>query len=184
MSKAHDILGISPNATEEQIKIAYKRLTKKYHPDLNKSPDAKEKFIELNNAYKELTNQEPMNIFDLMIDIIEVFGVWFSFGLMGWFGNKIKLLNKLFFKVLINQKKINVNDITKHFERVLNNQVDIKERIPKPEDYDNDFYIRLSYNIRNQFHPKFISKLPEYWQLFVYDKMRELISRLKRAKRK
>jgi len=49
----YKILEIEKNASEEEIKLAYRRLAKKYHPDLNKSdPQAKEKFIELHEAFK------------------------------------------------------------------------------------------------------------------------------------
>ena len=43
-------LGVRKNATKEEIKAAYKKLAKQYHPDLNKSPDAAEKFKEINEA--------------------------------------------------------------------------------------------------------------------------------------
>lgn len=46
------ILGVSPDASDEEIKKAYRTLTKKYHPDLNpNNPDAERKYAEINNAY-------------------------------------------------------------------------------------------------------------------------------------
>lgn len=53
MAKEKDyykILGVGKNATKEDIKAAYKKLAKQYHPDLNKSHDAAEKFKEINEA--------------------------------------------------------------------------------------------------------------------------------------
>ncbi|GAH21653.1 unnamed protein product [marine sediment metagenome] len=48
----YNILEIKKDASEEEIKLAYRRLAKKFHPDLNKTdPKAKEKFIELHEAY-------------------------------------------------------------------------------------------------------------------------------------
>ena len=46
----YKILGVSRNATKEEIKSAYKKLAKQHHPDLSKSPDAAEKFKEINEA--------------------------------------------------------------------------------------------------------------------------------------
>jgi hypothetical protein len=57
--KYYDILGVRRDASEDDIKIAHKRLSKKYHPDLNKKPDAKEKFIKVQNAYEKIINQSP-----------------------------------------------------------------------------------------------------------------------------
>ena len=57
-------LGIESNATKEQIKKAYKRLAKKYHPDLNKSKDADEKFKEINEAAAVLADDEKRTKYD------------------------------------------------------------------------------------------------------------------------
>jgi len=48
------VLGLSSQATDRDIKKAYWSLSKKYHPDINKSSDAKEKFLEINEAYHYL----------------------------------------------------------------------------------------------------------------------------------
>jgi hypothetical protein len=55
MSKLYyKTLGISANSGIPEIKSAYRRLAKKFHPDLNKSPDAQNKFILVNEAYEFL----------------------------------------------------------------------------------------------------------------------------------
>ncbi len=60
-----DILGIPANAGEAEIKSAYRRLAKRYHPDLNKEPGAREKFLEIRKAYDFLIktpfqNSQPL----------------------------------------------------------------------------------------------------------------------------
>jgi len=61
----YKILEVEEDASEEEIKLAYRRLAKKYHPDLNKTdPKAKEKFIELHEAYDTLINSVRRKIYD------------------------------------------------------------------------------------------------------------------------
>jgi DnaJ-class molecular chaperone len=52
----YQILGISSNATISEIKLAFRQKAKELHPDMNKSPDASEKFILLTEAYEYLIN--------------------------------------------------------------------------------------------------------------------------------
>lgn len=48
------VLGVSPGATEEEIKKAYHKLVKVYHPDLNKAPDAVAQFQQLTASFEAL----------------------------------------------------------------------------------------------------------------------------------
>lgn len=57
-------LGIEISATKTEIKQAYKRLAFKYHPDVNKMPDAHERFIEINEAYLILSDDEARARYD------------------------------------------------------------------------------------------------------------------------
>ena len=54
-----EILGLKPGASKHEIKSAYRRLSKKYHPDVSKDPQAKEQFIRITEAYKFLTDVGP-----------------------------------------------------------------------------------------------------------------------------
>lgn len=54
------ILGVSRDASEEDIKKAYRRLAKQYHPDVNKEPGAEEKFKQIQNAYQQIMDMKNM----------------------------------------------------------------------------------------------------------------------------
>ncbi|WP_187648480.1 DnaJ C-terminal domain-containing protein [Nitrosophilus labii] len=60
----YETLGVSPDATQDEIKKAYRKLARKYHPDINKSPDAEEKFKEINAAYEILSDPEKRKQYD------------------------------------------------------------------------------------------------------------------------
>lgn len=62
----YEILGISPNASSQEIKKAYRRLAVKYHPDKNRdnSKQAEEKFKEVSEAYKILSDVEKRKVYD------------------------------------------------------------------------------------------------------------------------
>lgn len=56
MPDYHQILGVKPDASKEEIKDAYRRLSKKYHPDVNDSENAHEQFLLLKEAYEHLSH--------------------------------------------------------------------------------------------------------------------------------
>lgn len=60
----YEVLGISKDASESEIKKAYRNLAKKYHPDVSKEPDAQEKFVEINEAYQILSDPEKKQAYD------------------------------------------------------------------------------------------------------------------------
>lgn len=57
-------LGVSKTATEGEIKTAYRKLARRYHPDVNKDPQAEEKFKEVNEAYQVLSDPEKRKKYD------------------------------------------------------------------------------------------------------------------------
>ena len=60
----YEVLELSKDATEQDIKKAFRRLAMKYHPDRNKEPDAEEKFKEINEAYAVLSDKEKRATYD------------------------------------------------------------------------------------------------------------------------
>lgn len=60
----YDVLGVGKDASPEEIKSAYRRQAKKYHPDINKEPDAAEKFKEINEAYECLSDPTKKSNYD------------------------------------------------------------------------------------------------------------------------
>ncbi len=60
----YKLLGVDKGAAKEDIKKAYKKLAKQYHPDVNKSPNATEKFKEINEAAAILGDDEKRKMYD------------------------------------------------------------------------------------------------------------------------
>ena len=58
------ILGVSKDASEADITKAYRKLARKYHPDLNKTKEAEEKFKDVSEAYDVLNNKETRQKYD------------------------------------------------------------------------------------------------------------------------
>ena len=112
----YDVLGVGKDASESDIKLAYRRLAKKFHPDLNKTdPDATEKFKEVQEAYEVLSDPNKRNQYDrfgfngVSINIDDIFsggipgideifrtffGEDFSFGGFGNFGRRTRTYQK------------------------------------------------------------------------------------------
>ncbi|MDD3857815.1 MAG: J domain-containing protein [Methanoculleus sp.] len=67
METHYDILGLSPDAAPDEIRAAYRRLAKQYHPDINHDPDAGERFIAIQQAYETLIDPDARARYDLAL---------------------------------------------------------------------------------------------------------------------
>ena len=67
----YEILEVSVNATTAEIKTAYRKLARKFHPDINKSPEAIEKFKEISTAYETLSNPVEREKYNILKGIFE-----------------------------------------------------------------------------------------------------------------
>ena len=60
----YKVLGVSKDATDDEITKAYRKLARKYHPDLNKTKEAEEKFKDISEAYDVLSNKDNRQKYD------------------------------------------------------------------------------------------------------------------------
>ncbi|WP_164744437.1 J domain-containing protein [Paenibacillus xylaniclasticus] len=65
MRTSYEVLGVSPNASQEEIKKAYRKLAKQHHPDANGgSADSQQRFMEISNAYKDIGDEASRRAYD------------------------------------------------------------------------------------------------------------------------
>ena len=97
----YEVLGVSRSATQEELKAAFRRLARQYHPDVNDSPDAEERFKEINEAFAVLSDEQRRGAYDRyghegvrgpngmpnftvdFSDFADIFGDLFGFGGFG-----------------------------------------------------------------------------------------------------
>lgn len=92
----YDILGVTRSADSEELKRAYRRLARKYHPDVNKEPGAEEQFKEINRAYEVLSEPEIRARYDQFGEAGISGGAGGGYQDMGDFGNLSDIFETFF----------------------------------------------------------------------------------------
>jgi DnaJ homolog subfamily B member 4 len=64
----YDVLGVSRNASDDEVKRAYRSLALKYHPDRTSDPSSSEKFKEINEAYETLSDHDKKTMYDAQLN--------------------------------------------------------------------------------------------------------------------
>ena len=64
----YGLLKICRDATQDEVKRAYRRLARELHPDVNPDPETQERFKEITQAYEVLSDPEKRRMFDMGVD--------------------------------------------------------------------------------------------------------------------
>lgn len=106
----YEILGVSKNADKDEIKSAFRKKARQYHPDVNKAPDAEEKFKELGKAYETLMDEDKRSLYDRYgEDGLKNAGFDSAGPFAGGFGDLNDIFNSFFGNFGFSQRQVDPN---------------------------------------------------------------------------
>lgn len=62
----YEILGVTPDSDAQDVKLSYRKLARKYHPDVNKAPESAQKFKDVLEAYEVLSDEKKRKQYDML----------------------------------------------------------------------------------------------------------------------
>lgn len=124
----YKILGLDKNASQDDIKKAYRNLSKKYHPDINKSEEAIQKYKDVQEAYEALSNKEKRKNYDSLNN--------------SSFDNIFNQTNDYYSSIFGNK---DYADILNNYEKIFNNTNNYSNTVR--EDVNIEYLIPLDYVI-------------------------------------
>ena len=93
----YEVLGVSRNASEDEIRKAYRKMARQYHPDINKAPEAESRFKEVNEANDVLSDAQKRSRYDQYGHAAEQMGGAGGAGFEGFAGGDISSIFEAFF---------------------------------------------------------------------------------------
>lgn len=124
----YKVLGLDKNASQDDIKKAYRNLSKKYHPDINKSEEAIQKYKDVQEAYETLSNKEKRKNYDSLNS--------------NSFDNIFNQTNDYYSSIFGNK---DYADILNNYEKIFNNTNNYSNTVR--EDVNIEYLIPLDYVI-------------------------------------
>lgn len=126
----YEILGVSKNADKDEIKGAFRKLARQYHPDVNKAADAEEKFKELGKAYETLMDDEKRALYDRYgEDGLRNAGFDNGGPFAGGFGDLNDIFNSFFGSFGFSQRQVDPNAPQRGDDLRLDIQIEFEEAV-------------------------------------------------------
>ena len=130
MSDFYEILGVDKNASKDEIKSAFRKKARQYHPDVNKAPDAEAKFKELGKAYETLMDDNKRATYDRYgEDGLKDAGFNTSGPFDGGFGDLNDIFESFFGGFGFSERATNPNSPQNGADLRLNLQIEFEEAV-------------------------------------------------------